>query len=416
MINTTVPIRPQVLMVTHRFVCPPDRGDRIRTWHTLLELSRHCDVSLACLADEPIHSSHWEAVYNRVARLAIEPAPRGGAVLGLARALASGASATEHTFYSPQLHNTIRQWANERPFDAALAVCSSTVRYLDGVAADRRVVDLIDVDSRKWNDYARHTRGPRRWVYQREARKLAELERTLEADRLFVTSDREADIFRGMRPVTPIQTLGNGVMPVADSEPAGDCPPDVVFTGMLDYRPNVAGLQWFVREVWPDVHQACPSARFRIVGRRPTRAVRELAGHAGVDLVGPVPDVTPYLRKARAAVAPLHIARGVQNKALQAMAAARPVLVTQAVHDGLAVRGRCPAIVPDSPRNWVDTLAELLTHRELASSFGTTGRLFVERHYAWSKTLQPLVRALMPTDISVDTHVTIPDQQLRVAA
>lgn len=395
------PTRPRVLMITPRFVHPADRGDRIRTWHTLCELSRHADVSLACLADEPIRASSWEAVYERVERLAIEPAPSGGAARGLAKGLATGRSVSEFAFDSPALRRTIGEWTEDGGFDAALAVCSSTASYLEGLPIACRMVDLVDVDSRKWADYAEQARGPRRWVYRREARKVAALEAAI-ADRydVAITCDREAKLLRRVAPKANVTVVRNGVELPGPLHPAGRSAPVATFTGMLNYRPNVEGLRWFCEQVWPAVHAAVPDAEFHIVGRNAARAVQRLGARAGVRLVGPVAEVEPRLAAARVAVAPLHIARGVQNKALQAMAAGRPVVTTPAVQAGLAVNGRCPAIVPADIRAWSATLIELLTAAPLATAFGTRGRLFADQHYRWSETIAPLLRRLLPQQLA----------------
>lgn len=391
--------RPQVLVVTHRFVYPPDRGDRIRTWHIVNELSRHSDVSLACLTDEAIHIADWEVVFNKVKRLAIHPAPKGGAIAGLARSMVNGRSVTSNTFYSAALHRTIHEWSADCPFDAALAVCSSTACYLDDLPIPRRVVDLVDVDSRKWADYAEHSHGLRRMVYRREARKLAHLEQQLAKDyELLVTCEREAKALTDHVPNASVTVARNGAEGHSGIKMAGQCEPTVVFTGVLDYKPNVEGLSWFVKHVWPGVMAKVDGARFDIVGRGAGRSVEKLASAPGVRLVGAVPDTTPYLTGARVAVAPLHIARGVQNKALQAMAAAKPVIATTQVRDGLAINGRCPCIVPESAEHWTRTLAELLNHAPLATSFGIRGRLFIAQHYQWSSTLAPMIARLLPAE------------------
>lgn len=391
--------RPRVLMITHRFVHPPNRGDRIRTWHTLMELSRHADVSLACVADEPIRTDHWEAVYAHVERLAIEPMPHGGKPAAVARALASGRSVTEEAFYSPALHRTIREWAEDFDFDAVLGVCTSTARYLEGLDVPTRVVDLIDVDSAKWAEYAEHAHGFRRWLYTRESTKLAALERSLgETSQLAVTCEREAELLATIAPeVTPIISR-NGVETAertGASAPAGEQGSTVVFTGVLDYQPNVEGVKWFAREVWPTVKSRVPDAKFDIVGMRPTREVKALGKLRGVRVVGEVPSTEPYLERARVAVAPLHIARGVQNKALQAMAAARPVVVTPAVQAGLSVSERCPAIEATTPAEWADVVTGLLTDRRRASAFGTWGRLYVDQNYRWEQAATPIVTAII---------------------
>ena len=395
--ETAMTNRPHILMVTHRFPYPPDRGDRIRTWHLLDELTGHADVSLACLSDEPIHVANWEVVYRRVRKLTIHPLGKNAAISGLAQSFKTGRSVTEQMFYSAAMHRTIREWAEDAEFDAALAVCSSTARYLEDLPIARRVVDLIDVDSRKWADYAAHASGLRRWVYQREAGKLAQYEKELAQQyELAVTCDREAQILAEIAPGANLTVARNGAAGDQGKMIAGRCEPTVVFTGMLDYKPNVDGLAWFVNEVWPNVMAEMPGARFDIVGRGAGRTVKTLAATPGVKLVGAVDDTQPYLEQARVAVAPLHIARGVQNKALQAMAAARPVVATAEVRAGLAVDGHCPCIVPESTAQWSKTLIELLSHAPLASALGARGRLFIEQHYEWSHTLGPLLAVLLP--------------------
>ena len=390
--------RPQVLVITHRFVYPPDRGDRIRTWNIVQQLSRHADVSLACLTDEAIHIADWQVVFDQVKRLAIHPIPTGGAVAGLARSIVNGRSVTANTFYSAAMHRTVREWATDNPFDAALAVCSSTARYLEGLPIDRCYVDLVDVDSRKWSDYAAGSFGLRKFVYQRESRQLAAYEQQLaRTHNLFVTCDREARAMTDVLPDAKVTVARNGAEGLSGQMMAGQCPPTVVFTGVLDYKPNIDGLAWFIRQVWPGVYQDVTGARFDIVGRGGGRLIRQLADVPGVRLVGAVPDTTPYLFNSRVAVAPLHVARGVQNKALQAMAAARPVVATSQVHDGLTVNGRCPCIVPESADRWTQTLVELLSHAPLATSFGIRGRLFVAQHYQWSLSLAPMIDELLPS-------------------
>src|SRR5690606_11948467 len=120
--------------------------------------------------------------------------------------------------------------------------------------------------------------------------------------------------------------------PVAS--PAGG-PPRVVFTGVMDYRPNVEGVEWFVRQVWPDVRRDHPEACFDIVGSRPEARVLALAQTPGVRVTGFVPDVRDHVAAASVCVAPLHIARGVQNKVLEAMAMARPVVCTPQALEGI---------------------------------------------------------------------------------
>lgn len=393
--------RPRILMITHRLPHPPDRGDRIRTWHTLEHLSQRFDVSLACVADEPVALDSWEAIYSKVNRLAIEPSPAARMPRAVARALRSGRSISEQAFHRPSLHRTLRQWCEDQRFDAALAVCSSTAPYLVDLPVERKVVDLIDVDSAKWSAYADRSKGPRRWMYRREAERLADYERALSrAHELIVVCDREAGELRRLNAEARVTVVRNGV----DLSPRRlgggetvDGPPIAVFTGVLDYAPNVEGLGWFVENVWPAVRRALPEARFDIVGRNATRVVRGFAEAPGVRLIGGVPSVKPYLDRARVAVTPLHVSRGVQNKALEAMASMKPVVATPAVNEGIAIGGRSPAVVADRPRQWIESTVELLRSADLAAAFGAAGRRFVALYYAWSDVLEPLTAMLSPT-------------------
>lgn len=392
--------RPHILMMTHRLPHPPDRGDRIRTWHTLERLSERFDVSLACVADEPVKVESWEAIYGKVRRLAIEPAPAARTPRAVGRALRSGRSITEHAFYVPTLHRTLRQWSEDHRFDAALAVCSSMAPYLADLPIERKVVDLIDVDSAKWAAYADRSKGPRRWMYRREARRLASYERGLSrAHETVVVCDREAEELRRLNPGARATVARNGVdlpprrLDLGDSH---DGLPVAVFTGVLDYAPNVEGLRWFVEHVWPAVRGALPEARFDIVGRNAGQAVRRLAATPGVRLVGAVPSVRSYLERARLAVAPIHVSRGVQNKALEAMASMTPIIATPAVNRGVAIGGRSPAVVVDDRRRWIESTIELMRSADLAKAFGLAGRRFVARHYDWANVLEPLMALLSP--------------------
>jgi sugar transferase (PEP-CTERM/EpsH1 system associated) len=385
--------QPNVLLVAHRVPHPPDKGDRIRTFHLLRFLARRAQVHLACLADEPVPPASVAVLRRYCTRLAIVPV-RGGlrwaTILG---SLARGRTATEGAFRSAALTRLLREWAGEVTFDAAVASSSGVAQFLRvpvlrGVPT---VVDLVDVDSQKWFDYSAASRPPWSWLYRLEGRRLRELERSIAgaAQAVTLVSEAEADLFRGVAPAAEVHAVTNGVdldyfrPQIAVTE--GGC----VFTGALDYRPNVDAACWFCTEVWPEVRRRHPDARLSLVGRRPGREILRLGGVPGVEVVGQVPDVRPYLAVAAVAVVPLRIARGLQNKVLEAMAMGRPVVASPQALGGFGAPSCVPAVKARSIPEWVSSVSRLLRDSGLRRELGAAGRRYAEAHHDWGRCLEP---------------------------
>jgi sugar transferase (PEP-CTERM/EpsH1 system associated) len=385
--------RPAILYLVHRLPYPPDKGDRIRAFHLLRWLSGRAAVHLACLADEPVDAEAVAALGRYCERVAVV---RLGAWSRWARAggsLARGHTATEGAFSAPALRATLRRWARQTRFHAALASASSMAPYLrlDAIRDVPAVIDLVDVDSQKWREYAAAGRGPRAWLHRLEGRRLRRLERTLPgwARAVTLVSEAEADLYRGHVGPGPVHAVTNGVDLGAFRPAPGPEGQGCVFVGALDYRPNVDAAQWFCREVWPGIRRRRPDAVLRLVGRRPTAAVRRLVDRPGVELVGPVPDVRPYLAAAAVVVAPLRIARGVQNKVLEALAMGKAVVASPQALAGLAVEPGTQALAAASPAAWVEAVLRLLDDPDLRRRLGVQGRRYVERHHDWDRCLEP---------------------------
>jgi sugar transferase (PEP-CTERM/EpsH1 system associated) len=259
----------------------------------------------------------------------------------------------------------------------------------------RRIMDFIDVDSYKWSEYADRSPPWKSWLYRYEARELARYERRIAAefDATLVVSEQERRYFPGGPPAT-LTAVSNGVdlgffTPRA-APPPGAAAPAVVFTGVMDYRPNVDGVTWFVERLWGRIRAGCPSARLLIVGSRPTAAVLRLAQHPGVEVTGFVPDVRDYLAQASVCVAPLRIARGVQNKVLEAMAMGRPVVTTAAAFEGLEAEPGRDLLVAAGEDEFVAAVGQLLADPVRAAAIGVAARQCVERHYRWDDNLRVL--------------------------
>jgi sugar transferase (PEP-CTERM/EpsH1 system associated) len=271
-------------------------------------------------------------------------------------------------------------------------------RDLNGIPT---VMDFVDVDSDKWRQYAKDARAPMNWVYARESGKLLTYDRAVAArvDASLLVSDAEAALFRKLVPdsAAKIHAVANGIdcdffSPTHRFETPYTTGPVFVFTGTMDYRPNVDAVVWFANEIFPALRARLPQAVFAVVGAKPSRDVAALASRPGVRVTGRVADVRPFLAHADVVVAPLRIARGIQNKILEGMAMAKPVVTTGQGLEGIdAVPGR-HLLLADTPDAFAEKVMEALDPR--ASALGAAARQLMEASYSWTGRLAPLDRLL----------------------
>ena len=399
-----------LLYLVHRIPYPPNKGDKVRSYHILKHLAARHRVFLGTFADDPDDLQHVARLRELCAELrVIELSPR----LARLRSV-SGFAANEPLSVAYYRNAELARWvdttlANEA-IDGCIVFSSAMAQYVAGADAPRTVlIDFVDVDSAKWAQYANSRWWPLSWVYRREGSRLLAFERAAadRATRAFFVTDAEADLFRRLAPgcVGRIETIGNGVdteqyapsQALPSPFATGSLP--VVFTGAMDYWPNVDGVRWFAEEVLPRVLDALPNAHFTIVGMRPTAAVKALAS-ARVTVTGTVPDVRPYLQHAAVVVAPLRVARGIQNKILEAMAMARPVVATDACGAGIdAVNGRHFVTAHDAA-TMADAVVSLLRDGEAARMMGNAARARIVARYTWAAQLRLLEEALAPATLS----------------
>lgn len=396
----------RVLLLTHRLPYPPDRGDRIRSYNLVKMLSQHFELGVACTSDEPVWLQHHQLLRTMAKRVTIMPISGTYSRIRCAAAMAVGRPLTPAAFYRVGLAEAILQWHEQEPFDAVLTFCTGMIHYASLLMRlpnpPRHVLDLVDVDSIKWDSYAKASPPPKKWIYAAESRRLRKIESGAldKFDAISVVSPNEADAYRKHVGEHPgLTVVGNGVdleyfAPMPDAHEQPDQPPTLCFVGVLNYKPNAEGIAWFAHEVMPLLRQRLPEARVMVVGRHPTPFVQSLAELPGVEIVGSVPDVRAYLEQSSAVIAPLRIARGVQNKVLEAMACQRAVVCSKGAAKGIdAVDGR-DFLVADSPEEWADKLHDLLTDVTLRQRIAQAARQRVEARYSWEDALRPMIRLL----------------------
>lgn len=329
----------KVLYLTHRLPYAPNRGDRIRSFHLLEALRREAEVTLVSLVHDDEEAAHVGEVEARGVPVI---AARTAGVSRWARAVVALAGSTPLTHAlldAPGLDARVDDLVRTLRPDVVVAFCSGMARFPMRPAFEHvpLVLDMVDVDSEKWKELGAISGFPKGWVYRREARVLSAFERAASerAVTALVINDKERAVLSRIAPGADVRTVANGI-DLDDFAPPGP-PADsstVVFCGVMNYTPNEAGAAWLAKEVWPRVQAAHPQARLELVGSQPSAAVRALAGD-GVVVTGAVPHTRDHLWRAAVAVAPLHTARGLQNKVLEALAAGVPVVTTPAVRSGL---------------------------------------------------------------------------------
>lgn len=393
-----------LLYLVHRIPFPPNKGDKIRSFHILKHLARDYRVHLATFIDDPQDEKYIDDVRALCGETYFARMNPRAARVRSVRGLLTGEALSLPYYYDTGMQQWVSALLARKNIKHVVAFSSPMAQYARHVDSDVcRVMDFVDVDSDKWEQYARSKTWPLSWVYRRESQALLRYERAIAAqwDASILVSEDEAALLRRLAPESAarIHYAYNGVdadyfSPDRDYvDPYHGAGPALVFTGAMDYWANVDAVVWFANEVFPRVRAALSSARFFIVGSRPHAAVQALAQQPGVTVTGAVPDVRPYLHYAHAAVAPLRIARGIQNKVLEAMAMARPVLVTSAAAEGLLPCPNQALHVADDSEVFAQYALRAL-RGELPADAGRSGRACVLEHYGWESNLERLTALL----------------------
>jgi sugar transferase (PEP-CTERM/EpsH1 system associated) len=392
-----------LIFISHRIPYPPDRGEKIRGWNLIQHLAKHYRLFLGCLIDDPADWQHTErlrALCTGFAAFGIDK--RWQKLRALAR-LRPGRPLMLDYYGHPGLHRWTRDIFTREAIDIAYIYSTAMAPYAlhtrDAAnGGPRRILDMQDIDSEKWTQYARGAGWPMRLIWAREGRTLLAYERfaAMQCERTLFVTEQETLRFGELVPEARdrIDWLEQGVdlerfSPAQVLEnPYADASPSIVLTGNMDYWPNADAAIWFAREILPLLRQRAPAPRFVIVGANPTPEVQALAELPDVRVTGRVTDVRPYVAHAAVVVAPLRIARGIQNKVLEGMAMGRPVVASPPAFEGVHAQAGRDLLVADGAQAFTETIMAVLDGKH--SSLGAAARLAMESHYAWSAVLARL--------------------------
>jgi sugar transferase (PEP-CTERM/EpsH1 system associated) len=394
----------ELLFLAQRIPWPLDKGEKIRAGKALQHLARDRTVHLGCLVDDPNDWQHTSFLKSLCGETFFG---RRDARLGKMAALSgllTGEPLSVRYFWHAALARWVRDLLARRKIDAIFLSSSPMAKYVLGDANAPRpiVMDFVDVDSDKWRQYAKTHGGPMRWIYERECRRLLEFDRQVGArtDWSVFVSEAETALFKDLAPELRDKAVEvrNGVdhayfSPAERFEPPYDpASPAVVFTGTMSYWPNVDAAVWFAKEILPKARALVPELRFYIVGSSPSPAVASLAAEPGVVVTGRVPDVRPYLAHAAAAVVPLRIANGVQNKVLEAMAMEKIVIAAPKALTGVECAPGEELLAAEEPEAFARAIADAVAGR--FAGMGHRARKAVMERYDWDTNLLGYERLL----------------------
>lgn len=392
-----------ILFIAQRIPFPANKGEKIRSFnqakylaekgHNVHIISPMEDKEEACFAKQLSAYANITCSYSLL--------PHKG--IRLFTGLLKNESLSVANFYSLSMQKLIDQTIRDKAFDAVLCTSSAVAKYLFQSASlkslperPKLLMDFMDLDSDKWQQYADNSRFPMKWVYQREAKLIAKYEQKIQQsfDACFFIADAEVSLFkRSASQIENVYTLGNG-MNTEEFYPPETAPnneaPVFLFTGVMDYKPNVDAVVWFAEEIWPGILNQYPQARFIIAGMNPSHSVQELTKLTGIETTGFVDDILPYYHQSDYFVAPFRLARGVQNKVLQAFACGLPVISTPMGAEGISCIDNKDILLANNQHEFITAIKKLETDEAFKKQVAKNALTLIQEHYSWEGKLQVL--------------------------
>jgi len=396
------------LYLAQRIPFPPNKGEKLRSFHQINFLRKNgIEVTVAAPFEQSDELEYFKRLEQEYGCHTLSQ-PLSHKLLRYLSGIAGNTSLSEAHFYSSGLQNQIDDLLKRQNIDAIVCTASSMANYVFRSTAlaqiarrPRLIMDFMDMDSHKWLQYSCNTKPPMRWVYQREASLVKRLENRVgnKFDACFFVAEPETNLYKQQtgNPAAEVLSIGNGIDPAEfypTTHPTEVTTPHLLFAGVMDYTPNVDAMLWFYNEVWPSVLTRWPDATLTIAGMNPTPAIARLQGVDNVRVTGFVEDILPYFHESNIFVAPFRIARGIQNKILQAFACGLPVVSTSMGAEGIKCTPGQNIEVGDEPNDMFDAIKRLMTAPHHYQSVRNSALATIDEHYSWDGILTPLLQLL----------------------
>ena len=401
----------KILFLAHRIPFPPNKGDKIRSFNELKYLANLGDVYLGALVDNPEdfkYQKNLEAYCKEIHLAPISPALKKITSL---RGLVCGPSLSVLYFHNKKLQQAINNLLIKHDFDAIFCFSSTMAEYVLKASCHwsttdqkrpRLIMDFCDVDSIKWTQYSAEAKWPLSAFYQREWKLLSAYERKIAQlfDHSIFVSSREKQLFEKLNPgCGQIVEIPNGVdmeyfKPQSSNNTPAANSPEIIFTGAMDYHANIDGVSWFHEKIWPKILKVIPNARFTIVGSNPSPVIKKMDNGTNIHVTGFVTDIRSYYSNADVCVVPLRIARGIQNKVLEAMSMAKAVVCTTNAFTGIKGDPGEVVLVKDNENSFAHAVIDIVKNMDLRNKLGKNGRQCIEKYYHWDQNLSILEKLI----------------------
>lgn len=404
----------KILYLAHRIPYPPNKGDKIRSFNEIKYLSDSYEIHLVCLADNSADLKYEINLTKYCKMVCVVPLKTARARAKSLTSLIYNMPLSIGHFYSHSLQTTINHWLSSNEYDTIVCFSSPMAEYILNQSTNqlinqstKLIMDFVDVDSDKWLQYSQRRRFPLSLIYRIESRRLLKYEKQINQhfDHSVFVTHQEANLFSRLYPKAKnLAVIPNGVdynyfspgastqqpdQPNKPNKPQKN-PPILLFAGAMDYYANVEGAIWFCHQIFPMIKREFPESEFYIVGSNPHPRVRDLSKRSGVRVTGFVKDIRPYYQAAHVCVIPLRLARGIQNKVLEAMAMEKPVVATAKAVEGIQAVPEEHLVVKDTPRDFSDAVSRLLKDEKARKQLGTSARDFVIKNHHWPTNMKKL--------------------------
>ncbi|WP_016957061.1 TIGR03087 family PEP-CTERM/XrtA system glycosyltransferase [Catenovulum agarivorans] len=393
----------KIIIIAQRLPYPPNKGEKLRSYYQIEYLvNQGHSVTVVAPTESTSDLQDGQKLQQKL-NVKVELVDIGNRKLKLLTGLLANQCLSVANFYGKALQVQVDSLLATAQFDCILCTASSVAEYVfkSPMVQKKRdkfmlLMDFMDLDSDKWRQYAAKSKFPMSWVYQREAKLLSKYENRIHEyfDQCFFVSNQEVTLFgKQLNSQNTSIAIGNGIdfsefKPVLLADKPQGC--NLLFTGVMDYAPNVDAVVWFVEQVWPKIIAECSNAKFIIAGMRPTAKVKELTKFQGIEVTGFVDDIMPYYNQAHVFVAPFRIARGVQNKVLQAFACGLPTVATSMGAEGINCQDGQHLLVADEADDFANAVLRLINEGALAQGLGTNAVDLMQAEYAWESKLSAL--------------------------
>ncbi|WP_448212532.1 TIGR03087 family PEP-CTERM/XrtA system glycosyltransferase [Colwellia sp. MEBiC06753] len=389
-----------LLFLCHRIPFPPNKGDKIRSFNILKALNQHFDVYLGCFIDDPYDERYVTELKNHCKELFYLNQNKLVSKLKGLSAFVTGKPITLPYYYDQRMAAWCQQKMQEHQFEQVFIYSSSMAQYCDNplFSQAKRVIDFVDVDSDKWRQYAEKKAALAKYVFNREYRTLAKYEDDIcqQFDASLFVSPDEAQLFKA-RQDKAHQSKVHGILNGVDTDyfdpSAAYAPEELVpqtpfisFTGAMDYWANIDAVLWFVEHAWPDVKRKQPALKLVVAGGNPSAEIQALKKQPDIIVTGRVNDMRPFIAESACVIAPLQIARGIQNKVLEAMALNKPVVSTTMAMEGINASASTLCQIADEPHAFAQAVVDCVNHAEQVCH----NRNWILQHFTWQQTLTPL--------------------------